>query len=120
MYVINMARNPDSEQDFIWDLLISHPPHPGHADQFITSVQDLLLEFLRRFQGRNLHLLGWYGQVTHDILVAAAQLQADIVCDSSNIATDVAGEPTSVREPCAVSWISTFSTWSAGLLTAAP
>jgi hypothetical protein len=42
------------------------------------------MEFLSRFQDDNSHLLGYYGTVTHDILVAAAQFQADILHDHSS------------------------------------
>ncbi|KAL2785446.1 hypothetical protein BJX66DRAFT_343083 [Aspergillus keveii] len=92
-----MHQNPDAEPDTIWDLLIfptSRPP-----TQF-PSFQDLLMSFLSRFQDDNSHLLGYYGTVTHDILVAAAQFQADILCDNpssieiTTAAADFSGENT--------------------------
>ncbi|KAJ0414174.1 hypothetical protein BJY00DRAFT_319069 [Aspergillus carlsbadensis] len=89
-YVINMARNPDEEDDSIWDLLMFNPlPHQ-------SPFQDALNEFLARLQERNSHLLGWYGPVTHDILLAAAQFQADLVRNSPAVrtATDLSGETT--------------------------
>ncbi|KAL2862709.1 uncharacterized protein BJX67DRAFT_385406 [Aspergillus lucknowensis] len=54
--------------------------------------------FLHRFQETNSHLLGWYESVTHDILVAAAKLQADIPHDSMSspleAPSDMSGEAT--------------------------
>ncbi|KAL3454254.1 hypothetical protein BJX65DRAFT_302040 [Aspergillus insuetus] len=84
-----MHQNPDAEEDSIWDLLIF--PTSCIPAQF-PSFHNLLLEFLSRFQDDNSHLLGYYGTVTHDILVAAAQFQADLVRDhSSTIETTAAG-----------------------------
>jgi hypothetical protein len=82
-------------QGTIWDLLIF--PTSRNPTQS-PSFHDLLKEFLSRFQDDNSHLLGYYGTVTHDILVAAAQFQADIVRDHSSTiettAADLSGETT--------------------------
>ncbi|KAL3490286.1 hypothetical protein BJX62DRAFT_238264 [Aspergillus germanicus] len=91
-----MHQNPNAEPDSIWDLLIF--PTSCLPAQF-PSFHDLLMEFLSRFQDDNSHLLGYYGAVTHDILVAAAQFQADILRDHSSAiettaAADLSGETT--------------------------
>ncbi|KAL2817333.1 hypothetical protein BJX63DRAFT_109799 [Aspergillus granulosus] len=91
-YVINLDRYPEVEHidpygPTVWDLFIFQPQQ--------LTFQDTLMEFLSRFLECDPRLQDHYGGgVTLDILLAAAQLQADILRDSSTNETDLSGNTT--------------------------
>lgn len=84
--IITIDHVPYSEKAAIWNFMISRPQH--------LTIQDMLKEFLCQLQEFDSHLLDHYGQPTLDILSAAAQLQADILRDSSINPIDLSGDTT--------------------------
>ncbi|KAL2811755.1 hypothetical protein BJX63DRAFT_433105 [Aspergillus granulosus] len=66
----------------------------GEDDPSNMYGSDTLMEFLSRFLECDPHLLDHYGGDTLDILLGAAQLQADILRDSSTNKTDLSGDAT--------------------------